>query len=534
MQLEKLQLDLHPRPNAQALDLGFSLLRANAATLYKAWLALWLPLVSVCALLSFFFSDIGAFFLLIAWWLRPLLERVLLYILSRQVFGESVTWQDAVRAWPKQLGGGWFRLLTWWRVLMPSRGLYQPIWQLEGARGKVAASRRAVIGKNTNGSAMWFGIVCAHFEVVIQFGFLAFIGIFASDDFIVNPFVLFVEASKNGDSFFLNLLTSLAYAISIGIIAPVYVACCFTLYLNRRASLEAWDIEIVLRQIKAPEKSTKALSSKLTHNLMLCVILFSCVAITPKPVFAAQQNDQSNLDKCEIPKWKQAQETQRLPDQSIEQKALREKLTVILNTDDFRGYRCEERWILKNQEKKPDQEPLNTKAPDLAWLANLLQILLIAAGILLIAWFFYRYRDKFPSLLAPQNAARAIEVAGLDIRPESLPKDVVGTALGLWNRKQYREATGLLYRASLAQIVSTNDLPINKGATEGDCLRLFRAHFKTNQISSTRLETFTRITQIWLLGAYGNRWPLTEHFVQLCTAWNTEFAAIPEQKMSAS
>lgn len=534
MQLEKLQLDLHPRPNAQALDLGFSLLRANAVTLYKAWLALWLPLVSVCALLSFFFSDIGALFLLIAWWLRPLLERVLLYILSRQVFGESVTWQEAVRAWPKQLGGGWFRLLTWWRVFVPSRGLYQPIWQLEGARGDVAASRRAVIGKNTNGSAMWFGIVCAHFEVVIQFGFLAFIGIFASDDFIVNPFVLFVEASKNGDSFILNLLTSLAYAISIGIIAPVYVACCFTLYLNRRASLEAWDIEIVLRQIKAPEKNGKVLTTKIKHNLVLCVIGFLSVSILPKPVFAAQQSDQSNLAKCEVPKWKQAQEAQRLPDHSDEQKALREKLTVILNTDDFRGYKCEEVWTLKNQDKKPDTEPINTKAPNLAWLANLLQVLLIAAAILLITWFLYRYRDKFPSLLAPQKATRAIEIAGLDIRPESLPEDVVGTALGFWNRKQCREAAGLLYRASLAQVVSTNKLHINKGATEGDCLRLVSTHFEKQQISSTRLETLTRVTQLWLFGAYGNRWPSTEHFVQLCTAWQSEFAVIARQKMRVS
>lgn len=534
MQLEKLQLDLHPRPNAQALDLGFSLLRANAGTLYKAWLALWLPLVSVCALLSFFFSDIGAFFLLIAWWLRPLLERVLLYILSRQVFGESVTWQEAVRAWPKQLGGGWFRLLTWWRVLVPSRGLYQSIWQLEGARGAVAASRRAVIGKNTNGSAMWFGIVCAHFEVVIQFGFLAFIGIFASDDFIVNPFVLFVEASKNGDSFILNLLTSLAYVISIGIIAPVYVACCFTLYLNRRASLEAWDIEIVLRQIKAPEKNAKVLTSKINHTLVLCVIGFLCVSITPPPASAAQQNHQSNLSKCEVPKWKKDQETQRLPDHTNEQKALREKLNVILNTDDFRGYKCDEIWTLKNPKKTPDKEPLKTKAPDLAWLASLLQVLLIAAAVLLIAWFLYRYRDKFPTLLAPKKAVRATEVAGLDIRPESLPEDVVGTALALWNRKQYREAAGLLYRACLAQIVSSYDLPINKGATEGDCLRLLNAYFKANQIPTTRLETLTRVTQLWQLGAYGNRWPLTEHFAQLCAAWNTEFATTLRQKMSAS
>ncbi|UUZ49460.1 hypothetical protein LP420_03950 [Massilia sp. B-10] len=45
------------------------------------------------------------------------------------------------------------------------------------------------------------------------------------------------------------------YATASAIIAPIYTACGFTLYLNRRASLEAWDLELQLRQITRPAAS---------------------------------------------------------------------------------------------------------------------------------------------------------------------------------------------------------------------------------------------------------------------------------------
>ena len=52
MDLAKFQLDLRPRPKAQALDLGYSLLRRQAGPVYAAWLLLWLPLVVVATSLA--------------------------------------------------------------------------------------------------------------------------------------------------------------------------------------------------------------------------------------------------------------------------------------------------------------------------------------------------------------------------------------------------------------------------------------------------------------------------------------------------
>lgn len=518
MRLDKLQLDLRPRPHAQALDLGLVLLRANLADTYMAWLALWLPLVGVCGALAWFFPEQGALWWLLAWWLKPLLERAPLYILSRQVFGESVTWREALRAWPKQLRGGWFRLLTWWRPTMPGRGLYQAIWQLEGARGAIAAERRKVIGGNrTASSAFWFGTVCAHFEMILQVGLIAFIGIFLTRENAINPFAYLFGNGKPVSSMILAV-TFAAYAFAGGVIGPVYTACCFTLYLNRRATLEAWDIELKLRQIEQPAARKPSTSSAAALLLPLALTL---PLLLPGPAEAAAL-------PCEPPKWfterieKQAKS--RGPDQDAEQARLRREVADLFVAEEFRGYVCEETWQRKNPDKEPEKSPKPLPdLPDLSVLAEVIKIVLIAVAIGLIAWTFYRYRDRFPRFARSTAPRRATEIRGLDIRPETLPDDVAAAARELWAQGQRRAALALLYRATLSRLVHEDGLPLTHGATEGDCLRAAcRAHAE-RKLDVVRLELATAATELWLNGAYGNRWPDSEAFAANCTKWHAHF-----------
>src|SRR5690606_22912206 len=55
-----------------------------------------------------------------------------------------------------------------------------------------------------------------------------------------------IEGSWN----WLEHLTNAFYALVLIVWGPIYVACGFTLYLNRRTALEAWDIELVLRRLR--------------------------------------------------------------------------------------------------------------------------------------------------------------------------------------------------------------------------------------------------------------------------------------------
>ncbi len=47
----------------------------------------------------------------------------------------------------------------------------------------------------------------------------------------------------------IKLFSMLFNLIALSIIEPLYVAAGFTLYLNRRTHLEAWDIELAFRSI---------------------------------------------------------------------------------------------------------------------------------------------------------------------------------------------------------------------------------------------------------------------------------------------
>ena len=49
-------------------------------------------------------------------------------------------------------------------------------------------------------------------------------------------------------SLHLQLISSIAYAIAVLFLEPFYVAAGFGMYLNRRAELEAWDIEQEFRR----------------------------------------------------------------------------------------------------------------------------------------------------------------------------------------------------------------------------------------------------------------------------------------------
>ncbi len=522
MRLDKLQLDLRPRPNAQALDLGFALLRSHASHVYLAWLALWLPLVALCGGLAWLVPDYAGVWLMLAWWLKPLLERAPLYVLSRQVFGESVTWQDAVRAWPRQLGGGWFRMLTWWRPFVPSRGLYQAIWQLEGARGAVAAERRKVIAQNkTARSAYWFGIVCAHFEVILQVGLIAFIGIFLSNESSVNPFAYLIDGGTT-NSPLMMAMTFVGYALAGGIIGPIYIACCFTLYLNRRATLEAWDIEIVLRQIKPPAVRRMPVGTAIA---LILPTLLALTLIHAPPAEAAKASPATQT--CAAPEWlqerRESQAELRSADQNAAQTRLRQEVADLFDTDDLRGYVCEEVWRFKNPAEEDTPKAEDTDLPDLAWLADVIRILLIAGAIALVAWLLYRYRDKFPRFAAKPVFTKATEIGGLDIRPETLPDDVAAAVRRLWEAGQQRAALALLYRATLSRLVDQDGLRLTQGATEGDCLRLATEAHAKRRLNDVKLDIVTAATNLWLSGAYGNRWPNTDTVVAHCAQWQAHF-----------
>ena len=529
MQLDKLRLDLRPRSNAQGLDLGFALLHAGGADVWLAWLALWLPLSALAVLISWHWPGTILGWLL-PWWLRPLLERAPLHVLARQVFGEQTSWRAALRAWPRELGGGWFRMLTWWRPFMAGRGLHQPVWVLEQARGKVATARRAIIARNGTGSAaLLFGSTCSTFEAVLATGVMALVSLFLASG-TPNPFALF---DLQDNAALQSALGTGAWCLAVAVIGPVYTACTFTLYLNRRATLEAWDLEIVLRQLRAPAARTAArpTAQRAAALLIAAPLLAMAMLGMPPPVQAAAPAASAAAapatPDCAPPKLLEVQADGRGPDLSQEQAQLRRQLDQVYAHQDLRGYRCAEQWELRVQ---PEEEKKKDKSTPLLprWLAALLagvfKAAAICGAIALVGWLLWRYAAPLRFNFSAAPAARlATEVGGLDIREESLPDDVAAAVRALWQQGQQRAALALLYRATLSRLVSRQSLTLHQGDTEGECLAHARNAHAAGSLDGASLALAEQATTLWLNAAYGARWPAGATVLALCGSWHAHF-----------
>jgi len=235
MQVDALALHLRPRSMAEATDLGVRLVQANARSVWATFIPLYLVLV----LIALSTVELAGWLPgLILFWLKPWLDRSLLHVLARAVFGTPTRWSDLWRerasVWWQQLPAS---LLA--RRLSPWRAYTQPAAQLEGQRGTAAKNRRRQLLKDKQSQALGMHLVFANLEFVLLIGVIAL----ASWLMPGNDHQPWFEALSNSEGTTTSLLVSLAYAAVVLLLEPFYVAAGFAMYLNRRVELEAWDIE---------------------------------------------------------------------------------------------------------------------------------------------------------------------------------------------------------------------------------------------------------------------------------------------------
>jgi hypothetical protein len=357
-----------------------------------------------------------------------------------------------------------------------------------------------------------------------------FLAMFAGDGDALNPFKL-IFASNTDESVLHELMWLGAYGVGAGVIAPIYTACGFTLYLNRRASLEAWDLEIQLRQITRPAAVKPRPFVAHTLSLFACALLVALAAGTAPDAQAAATLDPAAVTTCTGPT---VVLPTRTPAAGPAQTQARKLIDQVYAHPDLRGFECVQVWQLKedkNKKKKKDKKKDDPDMPDLPqlnFLAALFKIVFIALAIAGVAFLLYRYRDHFPAFRRAPAALRATEVGGLDIRAESLPPEVTDEVRALWQRGERRLALALLYRATLSRLVSDDALLLRQGYTEGDCLR---AATGMAALPPGRLHVLRGATTLWLNGAYGDRWPDSATVDARCAEWDAQFGVA--RKMSA-
>jgi hypothetical protein len=493
VRLDAIAVAVRPRQPWEAVDLGFTMVRAWWKQVYGPWLLVVLPIMAVVDLMCWE-ADMHWLAPLLIWWWKPLLDRVPLYVLSHGVFGELPGAAQTLRALPSL-----WRISPLWRLLLgrfsPTRSFDLPVVQLEGLKGKERAARTRVLQNNVSSAAIWHTIACVHFELVVDLSLFGVVWLFLPQQMQQDLFRGMIGAAWPA---WLDWMGNVFYFVSVLLVEPFYVAGGFALYLNRRTLLEGWDIELAFRRL-VERASTPSTFARVAGVALLTLML--AIPYLPGDAWAAQQ--------------------------TISREVAKEKIGQVLKGPIFKRTEKVSEWRYIG-----GWHPDNKDRPTAPGWMKLIESLgrglaLIAKGLLWLAvlaaiiWLIV-YRRRWLGWLGNRKPEAAYvapqQMFGLDVRPESLPEDVAGAARKLWQQHQPRAALSLLYRGALARLIAREGIELRESDTEGDCLRVV-----AQKVTHDQAEFFATLTRAWENTAYGGRAPDSTEGEAFCAAWRVHF-----------
>ncbi|HEY9065161.1 MAG TPA: DUF4129 domain-containing protein [Burkholderiaceae bacterium] len=234
------------------------------------------------------------------------------------------------------------------------------------------------------------------------------------------------------------------------------------------------------------------------------------------------------------PGWAQANEE---PPAAAASGAMRDNATTPLDVasavaavradPNLGGPRTERRLRLKPDDsaKKRRTEPsapwviellrwMSEAGRGLMWLLGAIAVALV----LVTAWRWMRVRADAGA--GGATAPPPSHVHDLDIRPDSLPDDIAGSARALWRRGEQRAALSLLYRGALSQLVHRHGVAIRSASTEGECVELARA-----ALPAAAAAFFEGLVGAWQIAVYAARWPDEASVSALFDGFDAHFGA---------
>ncbi|WP_062061275.1 DUF4129 domain-containing protein [Cellvibrio sp. OA-2007] len=523
MNLDQVTIEIRPRSAWEALDLGLLMAKRWWLPMIKIWLLVSLPFFAMTQLLPANWFWGGVIFM---WWLKPVLERPLLHILSHAVFNALPDTRSTFNLFPSLALKQIFASLTW-RRLSPTRCMDLPVLQLEGLSGARRQDRLGVLHREDSSPAIWLTFMGFALELCLWVGMISFIWAFIPREIDIEWANLFFDQ----ESAQLHRLQLFIWYCALSLTAPFYVACGFALYLNRRIKLEAWDIDIAFRRIANKRSSTNLLSA---FVLVLTLGLSVFASDAQRNVYAEDQ-----LPTMENSSAAEAYSGEAILDQplgeytELDRHQTQESIKAVLQQAEFSRKEIQRTLKFDKPEEEEDDEAATFWKKLFNFLdnfegfvaaASLLEILLWVGVAALIGFVLYRYRHWLAAQFVritptPSPKAKPVTLFGMDVTRESLPEDISGNALRLLNTGDVRAALALLYRASLFHMIHSG-IEIHDGHTEQECAELMHQHFASNSAAQTRVAYFAALTREWQRLAYGHLLPSAEKAQHLCANWN--------------
>lgn len=493
MQIDKISVALRPRTAWEAIDLGFGMARVWWAPIFKSWLLVALPVFLILSAALYQYPLIAS---IIFWWLKPAYEQLPLMYLSRALFQQPPSMRELISEHRTRIFRQLFANVIWRRLSL-IRSFTAPVAQLENLSGKQRHDRIQVLTLDYKGAG-WLTVVGVHIETIMYFSIIALIWFCIPEQVEVeiwfDEHLLLVEFGSN-----------VAYFIGAAIMAPFYVSSGFSLYLNRRAQLEGWDIELEFRQLQNRLSKHRPRASGFAASIFALLAAFSLLV----PEVNAEE---------------QALQSEHRPPVVSATKA-KNLITEVLADDDFGEIEKISNWKYIGEIDDTENKPLDFNSNFLLLLAQMGEILLwvfVAILIILVLYNLPRWKQsvKWGTSRSPRIEPPPKILFGLDITEESLPDNIAEEALRMFQENKIRESLSLLYRGSLAALVNKYGVSLKESDTEGECA----ARVVNSDIENVA-DFFNDLTQIWIQLAYGHREPPAEKVESLCSHWNTHFGA---------
>lgn len=543
MSLDNMAIAIRSRTPWQAVDLGFVLAREWWWPIMRAWLAVFIPIALVLALVLHRYP---LWLPVVIWWLKPLYDRVVMHVLGEAMFGSIPTLRQTLRALPGVLRhSGLIASLTWRRPFNFARTFHLPVWQLEKSRGAFARARIRALNQHGGNAVASTMLVLAHLEVILQIGLLILITMLwpgeSDTDFSLSSF-FYGEASP-----WEAWLSFSLYLIVVSIIEPLFVAVGFALYLNARNAIEGWDVELALRQMAQRLRLAQSLKVKNTapgapalQNTLVCttltILVLSLATLSGgglSEAVAAAPSLSSQFDRL----TGKPEATPTNQHESEERKKIRAALQEVMSDPAFGYYQQTQRLKYigpknekdeKDKKREKDSYPMLEKfvtfiaesARIIGWIAAIL----VAALLLYLAVRHFGQNGKWS-----RGKKRVIPqvLFGLDVRPDSLPDDVAARARQYLDEGNARAALSLLYRAALVRIIHEGRVEIASGDTEGLCVWRVRQAYRTPGLAVEFAEYFAQLVEAWRIVAYARQSVADARVHALIAQWR-RFAAAQE------
>jgi hypothetical protein len=510
MQLDQISARIRRRTDWEGVDLGFAMARHWFLPLWTLW---WLTALPFTLLATALLHAWPSALIVVVWWFKPLYEPLLLFWLSRRLFGEELSVRETLRAWRRALPPRLLANLTV-RRLSANRSFYMPVSHLEGLRGKERTKRLNVLRGNRS-AGTWLTIGGIHFETALEVAFLLLALYLVPDELMPEgAWALFA-----GEAPVISWLGDAFSLLAMSVVAPFYVAGGFALYVTRRSELEAWDLELAFRRMAPRFRPASGAAAAVTLVLALALAVPAPRAVAAEPY--------AGTGAAPAASEPSTQSDQPPPSTAVTPERVREAITQVMDEKEF-GEKRQVRYWKYIGKKEPDK-----KKPewDFGWVRHLAEALEYALWIgvaVLLGWVLLhllRLVEWLPRRRTAAPSAKPSVLFGLPVTPDSLPDDVPAAVQALLTDGKLRPALALLYRATLVQLIHAHHLRIPDSATEGECGRIVAA-----RRPAPEADFFSRLTRAWVWCAYGHVAPPPADVALLCDHWRTIYGAARDER----